>query len=172
MEHVKCYQLWAWMSYLGDAVENHLDRLMSEKRLTLTQARVLRLLAVRPGTSPSDVSRLLNRDESTTTGILKRLEARELVRRDVDTTDRRQAHISLTDEGFEMFRYYQREVLKLPFMKSLAEISESDIEVAVSVFERVAEGLGMKEFVELVDEYSQRLVVELSLSQSQSEIDG
>lgn len=158
MERVKRYQVCAWMLYLGDWIENALDRLMAEQHLTLTQARVLRLLAVKPGTTPGEVAKLINRDESTTTGILNRLEKRNLIVRTWSEIDRRQANIKLTDEGRNMYLFFQQELMKLPLFEAMRDLSENELNDVLLFFDRIADSSGLVGFSELIDKISNDLV--------------
>lgn len=157
MECTRRFEACAWMLYLGDWVENALDRLMVPNNLTMTQGRVLRLLAARPGAGPGEVARVINRDESTTTGILKRLEARGLVARATNEADRRQSCIWLTDEGEGMIRVFHRELLSLPVFEAMRSVGDGDLEVVLGFYKTIAEHSSLSDFAELVRFYSDEL---------------
>ncbi|WP_454918118.1 MarR family winged helix-turn-helix transcriptional regulator [Xanthobacter sediminis] len=67
--------------------------------VTPVQYSLLSALADRNEADQTTLSRLVALDRTTTTGALKRLEARGLVRRGTSPTDRRSQSCSLTDEG-------------------------------------------------------------------------
>ncbi|MFG1431256.1 MarR family transcriptional regulator [Xanthobacter sp. V2C-8] len=67
--------------------------------VTPVQYSLLSALAGREEADQTTLSRLVALDRTTTTGALKRLEARGLVRRSTSATDRRSQSCSLTAEG-------------------------------------------------------------------------
>jgi len=67
--------------------------------VTPVQYSLLSALADRETADQTTLSRLVALDRTTTTGALKRLEARGLVRRGTSPTDRRSQSCSLTGEG-------------------------------------------------------------------------
>ncbi|MFJ3925315.1 MarR family winged helix-turn-helix transcriptional regulator [Streptomyces sp. NPDC090022] len=76
--------------------------------LTSTQARVLAQL---DGPLPMrGLAALLVCDASNVTGIVDRLEARELVRREPDPSDRRVKNVVATDAGREVIRRVREEM--------------------------------------------------------------
>lgn len=82
-------------------------------RLSPSQFNVLNLLSSHPeGLSQSELSRQLIMHRSNVTGLIDRLEARQLVRRRDTATDRRAYRVVLTAVGFKLVRqilphYYQ-----------------------------------------------------------------
>ncbi len=70
--------------------------------VTPVQYSLLSALADRAEADQTTLSRIVALDRTTTTGALKRLEARGLVRRGTSATDRRSQSCSLTDEGRRM----------------------------------------------------------------------
>lgn len=82
-------------------------------RLSPSQFNVLNLLSIHPdGLSQSELSRQLIMHRSNVTGLIDRLEARQLVRRRDTATDRRAYRVVLTAAGLKLVRqilphYYQ-----------------------------------------------------------------
>ncbi len=70
--------------------------------VTPVQYSLLSALAGREEADQTTLSRIVALDRTTTTGALKRLEVRGLVRRGTSATDRRSQSCSLTDEGRRM----------------------------------------------------------------------
>ena len=70
--------------------------------VTPVQYSLLSALADRTEADQTTLSRIVALDRTTTTGALKRLEARGLVRRGTSATDRRSQSCSLTEEGRRM----------------------------------------------------------------------
>jgi DNA-binding MarR family transcriptional regulator len=78
---------------------------VSSKRMSQTigvtgpQRLVIRLVGQRPHQTASDIASLLGKHPSTLTGVLARLEERDLITRAVDPEDRRRARFTLTAAG-------------------------------------------------------------------------
>lgn len=88
------------MAYL-DAVailESFQTKLWREAHLTLTQARLLRLVREGP-VGQSELGRLLNLSPASVTRLIDRLEERGLIARERDPDDRRRVAVSLLPEG-------------------------------------------------------------------------
>lgn len=77
--------------------------------LTLMQGKMLSLL--RRPLSMRTLAELLACDASNVTGIVDRLEARELVRREADPADRRIKRVLLTEEGERIVREIRVELM-------------------------------------------------------------
>lgn len=87
--------LWA----LTHAMQSTSKRMNRSIGLTGPQRLVLRVLMKRTGTTAGELARALHTDPSTLTGVLSRLEARRLVKREADELDARKIRLSLTAEG-------------------------------------------------------------------------
>jgi DNA-binding MarR family transcriptional regulator len=87
--------LWA----LNHALERTSRRMELVVGLTAQQRFVVRLIGQLPGISPGRLAELLHVDRGSITAVLKRLEARDLLVRTVDTADRRRVFLSLSPRG-------------------------------------------------------------------------
>jgi len=87
--------IWQMEHALGRASKRMEDTL----RMSGPQRFTLRLVGARPGITPTEIATGLHLHPSTITGILKRLEARGLVRRETNRSDGRVAHFFLTASG-------------------------------------------------------------------------
>lgn len=67
--------------------------------LTGPQRLALRIISTHVGLSPGELARILHLHPSTLTGILQRLEARSLVERRADASDKRRVHLLVTRRG-------------------------------------------------------------------------
>jgi len=67
--------------------------------VTGPQRLAIRVVGENPGLTPGELARVLHVDPSTLTGVLRRLEQRRLIRRDVDPADARRAHLRVTARG-------------------------------------------------------------------------
>ncbi|MER7844997.1 MarR family transcriptional regulator [Kitasatospora sp. NPDC096077] len=101
--------------------------------LTLMQGKMLSLLrGPRPMRTLAD---LLGCDASNVTGIVDRLEARDLVRRETDPADRRIKNVVLTEEGERTVRLIRSELLSDP--TTLEQLDEDDRRTFGALLDRV-----------------------------------
>ncbi|MFJ3516758.1 MULTISPECIES: MarR family winged helix-turn-helix transcriptional regulator [unclassified Streptomyces] len=101
-------QLLELLAAIGTAQWREFAAAAAQHGLTSTQARVLAQL---DGPVPMrGLATLLVCDASNVTGIVDRLEARELVRREADPADRRVKNVVATDSGREVIRRVREEM--------------------------------------------------------------
>ncbi|MBI4577795.1 MAG: winged helix-turn-helix transcriptional regulator [Planctomycetes bacterium] len=86
------------------SVHLHSRRMREERQITGPQHALLQALREAGPLPPGRLARTLYVSPSTVTGIVDRLEARGLVRREHDREDRRVWTVALTDEGLEAAR--------------------------------------------------------------------
>lgn len=84
---------------IGRALDQHSRRLTVRYQLTAPQVVCLQALRRIGPITPGALAREVSASQATVTGILDRLEARGLVRRDRDPVDRRRVVLTLTDAG-------------------------------------------------------------------------
>ena len=87
--------IWA----LDHGLQSLSKRMQASIGLTGPQRVTLRVLGRFPGLSAGELARILLVHPSTLTGVLQRLEARELVKRTPDAADGRRASLTLTAKG-------------------------------------------------------------------------
>ncbi|WP_328941805.1 MarR family transcriptional regulator [Streptomyces sp. NBC_00250] len=101
-------QLLELLAAIGTAQWRDFAAAAAHHGLTSTQAKVLAQL---DGPLPMRaLATLLVCDASNVTGIIDRLEARSLVRREPDPADRRVKNVVATDEGREIIRRVREEM--------------------------------------------------------------
>jgi DNA-binding MarR family transcriptional regulator len=88
-------RLWA----LTHALEVCSKRMAKTLGVTGPQRLVVRMIGQTPGLPARDLATTLGLHPSTLTGILARLEAQGLIRREVDGADRRRTQFELTPAG-------------------------------------------------------------------------
>jgi len=81
------------------AIDQHSRQLTQETRLTVPQLVCLRQLLSSGPSTPGDLARTVFLSQATVTGILDRLETRELIERHRSSPDRRRVIVSLTRAG-------------------------------------------------------------------------
>ena len=87
--------IWA----LNHALERTSVRMETALGITAQQRFVIRLIGRLPGVTPGALAELLHVDRGSITAVLKRLEARALIRRTPDPEDRRRVSLALTARG-------------------------------------------------------------------------
>lgn len=133
----------AWETYftttarLTERIESALKR---EAHLSMAEYSVLLMTsrAADSGVRPSVLAKQVVFSRSRLTHTLKRLEARDLVRREACKGDGRGGLVLLTDEGSRVFQsaaLIQRSVIRELFLDG---ISEEEIRVLTTLFTRVA----------------------------------
>jgi DNA-binding MarR family transcriptional regulator len=84
---------------LDHALQRMSKRLEARVGITGPQRLVLRIVGRAPGISAGDLARVLHVHPSTLTGVLRRLEARRFLEREVDPADGRRALFRLSRAG-------------------------------------------------------------------------
>jgi len=88
--------------HLGQAQgtsNRHFTEIVATLGLTLKQVSALWLIADHPGLSQMDLGQKLQMDRATTMGVVNRLQARGLIRREKSTSDARKQALHLEPEG-------------------------------------------------------------------------
>lgn len=89
---------------LVHALDVRSKRMAKDLGITGPQRLVIRVVGQSPGCTANYLSSILGLHPSTMTGILTRLEAQQMLRREVDPEDRRRARFHLTSRGLEIDR--------------------------------------------------------------------
>ncbi len=84
-------------------LRNYLNGSLSSDgvKVTITQAGILFLLKQQNGRTMTELSQLIDLDNSTMTGLIDRLEKSGFVARNSNPNDRRLSHIYITERGLE-----------------------------------------------------------------------
>ncbi|WML34865.1 MarR family transcriptional regulator [Clostridium sp. OS1-26] len=83
-------------------VFQYLKANLAQFDVTPVQYGILKCLWDEDGQTPKQIARTLSLDGSTITGILDRMENKNLVRRTPDPDDRRTLKVVITDQGLEL----------------------------------------------------------------------
>ncbi len=86
------------------AIDQHSRQLSRTFNLTVPQLVCLRQLVFSGPSTPGNLAAKVYLSQATVTGILDRLEARELIKRERSSPDRRRVIVSLTDSGHRLAR--------------------------------------------------------------------
>jgi DNA-binding MarR family transcriptional regulator len=125
---------------LVHALDVRSKRMMQTIGVTGPQRLVIRLVGQKPGQTASDIAAMLGKHPSTLTGVLARLEARKLIRREVDPLDRRRARFELTAAGKKIDRE-RRGTVEAATRRALARVNPADIAAAIDVIGKLVEEL-------------------------------
>ena len=126
---------------LQHGLESRSKRMEAAAGVSAAQRMVLRILNKKPRATAGAVAKVLRVHPSTLTGVLRRLEERGLVKREVDEEDRRRALFTLTKAGVEADRDKSASV-EGSVKKALRKLSEEQVNAASDVLRTLAEELG------------------------------
>jgi len=126
------------------AVDHELQSASKRMKKTLgvtgPQRLVLRVLGRSPGSTPGHVARTLLIDPSTLTGVLKRLEDKNLIQRKMDPEDGRRAFLFLTTKGRTIDSRTSGTV-ESAVRKALSGSDPAELEAARNILVRIDEEL-------------------------------
>ncbi len=122
-------RLWA----LDHALQIQSRAMSHRVGITGPQRLVLRLVGRFPGVLAGSLAKLLCLHPSTVTGIVNRLEKRDLVRRHMDGVDRRRHRLAITPRGAELI-LTPGETVESCTRRALNTLSAAEIATALKVF--------------------------------------
>lgn len=98
-------RLWYLIKQIHLSMETVFNNALKEENITKSQADVLRYLHMNKDEriTQKDIERYFDISNPTVTGILNRLEAKDLIVRSVDSTDARVRLVTLSKHGEETF---------------------------------------------------------------------
>jgi len=115
----------------------HSRQLMEEHGLTSVQLAALHELAGRGPLSARELARCVQVSQPTITGVLDRLEQRQLITRTRGSKDRRTLHIAMTDQGREMLAAAPP-LLQQQFTAALAQLESWEQTMILATLQRIA----------------------------------
>ena len=129
-------QAWALLLQVAfERVHAHFAATVAELDLAPVQAKALHELNVEPPMSMRELAERLKSDPSNVTGLIDRLEARGLVERRPDPSDRRIKGLALTAAGARMRERLFARLYSAP--PSVAALSEHDQRCLMDVLQRI-----------------------------------
>jgi DNA-binding MarR family transcriptional regulator len=108
--------------------------------VTSPQRLVLRIVGQKPGQTASEIASTLGKHPSTLTGVLARLEARDLLVRSADADDRRRARFHLTAAGKKIDRE-RRGTVEASTRRALARAEPAAVSSMMSLVDLLIEEL-------------------------------
>jgi len=130
-------QIVAAIRQIIRAIDLHSRRLMEGHGLTGPQLVVLQEIARQGPLAPSNLARAVHLSQATVTGIVQRLERRELVERAPSSSDRRSVALTVTDAGQELLRV-SPSLLQDRFRDSLSKLQQWERLQILATLQRVA----------------------------------
>jgi MarR family transcriptional regulator, organic hydroperoxide resistance regulator len=128
--------LWA----VTHELESASKRMHARLGVTGPQRLVLRIVGHHGRISAGDLAEVLHVHPSSLTGVLRRLEEAELIRRESDPFDRRRALLGLTRRGMRLNE--QREgTIEAAVAKTLSKMSKERVSATRSVLKAMAAAL-------------------------------
>jgi MarR family transcriptional regulator, organic hydroperoxide resistance regulator len=130
-------EAWSLIHWMFVTNKQRVFAMAQEFELAPQQMIALRILGGGPR-KMSELAQALFCDSSNVTGIVDRLEKRNLVRREADEADRRVKLLVLTDEGERMRVEITQRMAEPP--PSIASLSEEDQRALRDILKRAVEG--------------------------------
>lgn len=128
---------------IAQTVEQHSKRITATHNITSPQLVALMAIAQLGPSTLRAIGRAIHLSPSTVVGIVDRLEEKQLVRRERDTRDRRNVHVTVTAAG-EALIAQAPSALPQGFASALAALPEHDRHTLVVVLEQFATLLEVK----------------------------
>ena len=128
--------LWA----LTHELESASKRMHAELGVTGPQRLVLRIVGHRGRISAGDLAEVLHIHPSSLTGMLRRLEAAELLRRESDPFDRRRALLELTRRGMRL-NEQRKGTIEAAVAKTLSKMSKERVAATKFLLKALAAAL-------------------------------
>jgi len=122
------------------ALDVRSKRMMSTIGVTGPQRLVIRLVGQQPGQTASQIATILGKHPSTLTGVLARLEERDLILREADPDDRRRARFTLTAAGKKIDRE-RKGTVEAATRRALGRVDTADIDKALALVAILVEEL-------------------------------
>jgi len=122
------------------ALDVRSKRMMSSIGVTGPQRLVIRLVGQKPNQTASDIAAMLGKHPSTLTGVLARLEERNLILREVDQSDRRRARFTLTAAGKRVDRD-NRGTVEAATRRALGRVPARDVKTTLALVAKLVEEL-------------------------------
>jgi DNA-binding MarR family transcriptional regulator len=129
--------LWA----VAHGLESNSKRMHAELGITGPQRLVLRLIGHHGRMSAGALAEVLHIHPSSLTGMLRRLEQADLIRRESDPFDRRRALLKLTRRGMRL-NDEQAGTIEAKIAQALSRMSRERVSTTKAVLAEIASALG------------------------------
>lgn len=126
-----------FLAAIGAVIEQRLLRDAPGKALTLSQIKVLTLLAHTDALTVGEVAGFLNVSDAAASKSLDKLVRRRLVRRSEAAADRRASELALTESGRKLVREYER-FRDRELAKVFSEIPAEEVQRTAELLDRLS----------------------------------
>ena len=116
----------------------HMERTLG---ITGPQRLAVRVIGTLPGITPAELARVLHLDPSTISGVVQRLVAKRLLRRNRDDVDRRVVRLRLTPAGDRLNRPSKIGTIESAIRTMLGQLPEPKVRAAMDVLEQLSQTL-------------------------------
>jgi DNA-binding MarR family transcriptional regulator len=128
------------LSKVRKSVTQHFASKLSTLDVTPVQYGVWKCLWENGSMTPSQIAQMLSVDTSTITGLLDRMENKEILKRTPNTEDRRAIHVSLTEQG-KMLEPEMDRITSEANAEVLSVLNPEEQKLFVSYLNRILESL-------------------------------
>lgn len=122
------------------ALDVRSKRMMKSLGVTGPQRLVIRIVGQKPGQTASEIASMLGKHPSTLTGVLARLEARNLIVRAIDPADRRRARFKLTPAG-KKINSLNKGTVEAATRRALGRVSPTSVDTTLDLVGKLVEEL-------------------------------
>ena len=129
------------LRHIGRELSVHSKFIQDTYNITMPQLVCLREIRDNGPISLGQLTRLLHLNNSTVTGIVDRLEKRNLVRRVRQSRDRRQIHVEITEDGSEFIKNAPNPIQE-GFLERLESLGEEKVALLLWSLELLVDMLG------------------------------
>ncbi len=141
MEENISMQIMMRLRQIVQEMSKHSKQLQEKYKITLPQLICLREVASHGPIAIGALTKIIFINNSTTTGIIDRLETRKLVQRVRISKDRRQVHVEITETGLEFIKDAPAPIHH-QFSKKLENMNKKDISMIMWGLELLVDMLG------------------------------
>ena len=133
-------QFMQGMWELVHALDVRSKRMIKSVGVTGPQRLVIRIIGQNPNQTASEIAEVLGKHPSTLTGVLARLQARNMITRTSDVEDRRRARFSLTAAGKKIDKL-QKGTVEAAVRRAIGRSTEANLDHARDMFALLVEEL-------------------------------
>ena len=112
---------------LMHALDVRSKRMVKSVGVTGPQRLVIRIIGQKPNQTASEIAETLGKHPSTLTGVLARLQGRNLINRVADAEDRRRARFTLTAAGKKIDKL-QKGTVEAAVRRAISRTEDADLE--------------------------------------------
>jgi len=140
-DHVESENMGFVVYEVARAFTNAYAQLMSPLGLTRPQARVIACVTRFPGITQADLCEYIGVGRMAMSGLIDRMESKDLVSRTEDPSDKRVKRVFLTRSARKLLPEMQR-IADVMYKKSMSSVSSKDLKITKGVLDTIKANLG------------------------------